>query len=170
MNLIEYIKDVPDFPKPGIIFKDITPVLENGEAFRYAVKKFVDFARETGAELIVGPEARGFIFGCPTAYEIGIGFVPIRKPGKLPRETIDLEYSLEYGSNSLSIHKDAIKPGQKVLIVDDLLATGGTVKATADLIEKLGGIVVGTAFLIELDELRGRDLIAGYQIMTLVNC
>ncbi len=168
MNLEKYIANVSDFPKEGIQFKDITPLMQDGEAFKYTVSKFVEYAKEVGAEVIVGPEARGFIFGCPAASDLGIGFVPVRKPGKLPRKTIDLAYDLEYGSNTLSMHADSIKPGQKVLIVDDLLATGGTVKATIDIIEQMKGDVVGCSFLIELDFLKGRDIIGEYNVMSLI--
>ena len=169
MDLNKYIANVPDFPKEGIQFKDITPLMADGEAFKYTVSKFVEFAKEVGADVIVGPEARGFIFGCPAAAELGIGFIPVRKPGKLPRETIDLEYDLEYGSNTLSMHSDAIQPGQKVLIVDDLLATGGTVKATVDIIKQMKGEVVGLSFLIELDFLEGRKYFEDIPVMTLLH-
>lgn len=168
MNLKNYIADIQDFPKEGILFRDITPLMNDGEAFKYATKSICDFAKEVGAELVLGPEARGFIFGCPVAYELGLGFVPVRKPGKLPRETVSFEYDLEYGSNTLCIHADSIKKGQKVLIVDDLLATGGTVEATIKLVEKLGGEVVGCAFLIELLDLKGRELIKNYNIKALI--
>ncbi len=169
MNLKDYIANVPNFPKEGIQFKDITPLMSNGEAYRFATTQMVEFAREKKAEVIVGPEARGFIFGCPVATELTIGFAPVRKPGKLPRETVEFNYDLEYGSNTLCMHADAIKPGQRVMIVDDLLATGGTVEATIKLIEKLGGVVVGCAFLIELDELKGRDLISNYDVLSLIH-
>lgn len=168
MNLKDFIANVPDFPKEGIQFKDITPLMQNGKAFRYATEKLVEFAQEKGAEVVVGPEARGFIFGCPVSTELEIGFVPIRKPGKLPREVVKFEYDLEYGSNTLCMHKDAIKRGQKVLIIDDLLATGGTVDATIKLIEKLGGEVIGCAFLIELDFLNGRKRLEGYDVLSLI--
>lgn len=168
MNYKKLIKDVPDFPIPGILFRDITPLLANGSAYHRACKEIASFVKEQKGELIVGPESRGFIVGCPVSIINKIGFVPIRKPGKLPRETVDLSYDLEYGHNTLSLHKDAIQPGQKVVIVDDLLATGGTVKAAVELIEKLGGIVVGLAFLIELKELGGRQLLQGYDIFTLI--
>ncbi len=168
MNLKDYIKIVPDWPKPGIQFKDITPLMDNGEAFRYATDQIVKYAKEKKAELIVGPEARGFIVGCPVAYALGIGFAPVRKEGKLPRETIKVEYGLEYGKDVLTIHKDAVKPGQRVLITDDLLATGGTIDATIQLVEKLGGIVVGIAFLIELNYLNGREKLDGYDILTII--
>ncbi len=169
MDLSKYIANVPDFPKEGIQFKDITPLMQNGAAFKESVNRFVEFAKSVNADVIVGPEARGFIFGCPTAAELGIGFIPVRKPGKLPRETVDFEYDLEYGSNTLSMHVDSIKPNQRVLIVDDLLATGGTVKATIDIVEQLKGQVVGLAFLIELDFLKGRDLFPDYNIMTMLH-
>lgn len=168
MNLKDYIATVPDFPKEGIQFRDITPLMNNGAAFKSATDQFVDFAKDLAIDVVVGPEARGFIFGCPVAYAMEVGFVPVRKPGKLPREVIEYAYDLEYGTNSLSMHKDAIKPGQRVLIVDDLLATGGTMEATVKLIEELGGVVVGAAFLIELLELNGRDLLAGYNVMSLM--
>lgn len=169
MDLNKYIADVQDFPKEGILFKDITPLMADGEAFKYATDQFIAFAKEVNAEVVVGPEARGFIFGCPTATACDLGFVPVRKPGKLPRETVEQEYELEYGTNTLSMHADSIKKGQRVLIVDDLLATGGTVKASIDLIEKMGGVVVGLAFLIELDFLKGRDLLKGYEIKSLLH-
>ncbi len=168
MDYKKHIASVKDFPKEGIDFKDITPLMLNGAVFKAACSDIASYAMEVGAEIVVGPEARGFIFGCPVAAELGIGFAPIRKPGKLPRETENIEYDLEYGSNTLSIHKDAIQKGQRVIIVDDLLATGGTVKATVDLIERLGGVVVGCAFLIELDFLDGRSLLKGYNIKSLM--
>lgn len=168
MDYKDYIASVENFPKEGILFRDITPLMANGEAFQTACNELKDFAVAQGADLIVGPESRGFIFGCPIAYQMGIGFIPIRKPNKLPRETISVSYTLEYGENTLCIHKDAIKKGQKVLIIDDLLATGGTIKAAIDLVEKLGGEVVGLGFLIELTELNGRRLLDGYEINALI--
>ncbi len=168
MDLKKYVADVKDFPKEGILFRDITPLMNNGAAYKEATDKIVEFSKENKVDLVVGPEARGFIFGCPVSYALGIGFVPVRKPGKLPREVISYSYDLEYGSNSLCLHKDSIKKGQRVLIVDDLLATGGTVEATIKLVEKLGGVVVGLAFLIELEELKGRDKLKGYPILTLM--
>lgn len=168
MNLKDYIAKVDNYPEEGIIFRDITPLMANGEAFKEATQQIVNYAKELGADVVVGPEARGFIVGCPVAYALKIGFVPVRKKGKLPREIIEVDYSLEYGSNTLTMHKDALIPGQKVLITDDLLATGGTIKATIDLVEALGGVVVGCAFLIELEDLNGRDKIAGYDIKTLM--
>ncbi|MBQ4251684.1 MAG: adenine phosphoribosyltransferase [Erysipelotrichaceae bacterium] len=168
MNLDNYIASIPDYPIEGVLFRDVTPLMGDGEAFHYACQKFVDFAREVGAEVVVGPESRGFIFGCPVAYELGIGFVPARKPNKLPRETVSFEYALEYGTNKMEMHKDAIKPGQKVLVVDDLLATGGTIAAANKLIETLGGEVVGCAFLIELEDLKGREKLEGYKVLSLL--
>lgn len=166
MDLRKYIKDVPNFPKEGIIFKDITPLLGDGEAFNYTCNKIKEFAVKQGANVIVGPESRGFIFGCPVATSLNIGFVPIRKPGKLPREVISEAYALEYGENVLCMHIDSIKPGDKVVIVDDLLATGGTLKATANIVEKLGGEVVGISCVIELLDLNGRKLIDKYPVFT----
>jgi len=168
MNLKDYIAAVPDFPKEGILFRDITPLMANGNAFKEAVNQIEDFARKMGAEVIAGPESRGFIFGCPVAANMNIGFIPVRKPGKLPRETVSFEYDLEYGSNELHMHKDAVRPGQKVLIVDDLLATGGTVQATAKIIESLGGEVVGAAFLIELEDLKGREALKEIPVFTVM--
>ena len=168
MDLKEYIADVLDFPEEGIIFRDISPLMADGEAYRYATNEIVQYAKNKEVDMIVGPEARGFIVGCPVAYELGIGFAPARKKGKLPRETVEVNYGLEYGNDILQIHKDAIKPGQKVLVCDDLLATGGTIAATIKLIEQLGGEVVGTAFLVELSELKGRDKIKDYDILALM--
>ncbi len=168
MNLKDYVALVEDFPKEGIKFRDITPLMNNGEAFRAATDEIVKFAKEKNIDLVVGPEARGFIFGCPVSYALGVGFVPVRKPGKLPREVVEYNYELEYGTNSLCIHKDSIKPGQRILIVDDLLATGGTLEATVKLIEELGGEVAGLAFLIELKELEGRKKLEGYDLFTLM--
>lgn len=169
MDLKEFIARVDNYPTEGIIFRDITPLMADGKAFAYATQQIVDYAKKLEVDVVVGPEARGFIVGCPVAYALEIGFVPIRKKGKLPRKVIEVDYSLEYGKNVLTIHEDSIKPGQRVLITDDLLATGGTVKATIDLVEKLGGIVVGCAFLIELDELNGKENIKGYDYITLMN-
>ncbi|MDE6195986.1 MAG: adenine phosphoribosyltransferase [Erysipelotrichaceae bacterium] len=169
MNFKNYIADIEGFPKEGILFRDITPLMANGEAFQKACDKIIAFAKEVGADVVVGPESRGFIFGCPVAYAMGIGFVPVRKPNKLPRETISVEYALEYGKNELHMHIDGIKPNQKVLIVDDLLATGGTVEGTIQLIEKLQGEVVGCAFLIELENLKGREKLKDYNVFTLMS-
>ncbi|WP_099221081.1 adenine phosphoribosyltransferase [Listeria costaricensis] len=168
-ELKKYVAIVNDYPKEGIVFKDITPLMNDGEAYKYATDQIVAYARERDAELVVGPEARGFIIGCPVAYALGVGFAPVRKPNKLPRETIEMEYDLEYGTNTLTMHKDAIRPGQRVLITDDLLATGGTIEATIKLVEKLGGIVVGCAFLIELTELEGHKKLNGYDRLILMD-
>ncbi|MFD2681400.1 adenine phosphoribosyltransferase [Bacillus seohaeanensis] len=168
MDLKQYVTIVENWPKEGIKFKDITTLMDNGDAYKYATDQIVEYAKEKQIDLVVGPEARGFIIGCPVAYALGVGFAPVRKPGKLPRETIEVEYGLEYGKDSLTIHKDAIKPGQRVLITDDLLATGGTIEATIKLVEELGGIVAGTAFLIELSYLDGRQKLEGHDILTLM--
>jgi adenine phosphoribosyltransferase len=169
MDLREFITIVPDWPKPGIKFKDITPLMNDGEAYKYATDQIVSYAKEKQIDLIVGPEARGFIIGCPVAYSLGIGFAPVRKEGKLPRETIKVSYGLEYGKDVLTIHKDAIQPGQRVLITDDLLATGGTIEATIQLVEQLGGVVAGIAFLVELGYLEGRNKLDGYDVLTLMH-
>lgn len=169
MDLKDYIASIPDYPQKGIVFRDISPLMADGEAYREATRQIVEYANKKQIDMVVGPEARGFIVGCPVAFELGVGFAPVRKPNKLPRATIDVEYEKEYGTDVLSIHKDAIQPGQRVLVTDDLLATGGTVKATIELVEKLGGIVVGCAFLIELEELHGRDKIQNYDILTLMD-
>lgn len=168
MKIEQFIADVPNFPKEGILFKDITPLMQNGKALKYTMEQLSSYAVSKNASLIVGPEARGFLFGTPVAAMMGIGFVPVRKPGKLPRERVEYEYDLEYGSSKLCIHKDAITKGQKVVIIDDLLATGGTVEATIKLIEQLGGEVVGCAFLIELTELDGRNKLKGYGVHSLI--
>lgn len=169
MDLKQFITIVPDYPKPGIKFKDITPLMNNGEAYKYATDQIVSYAKEKQIDIIVGPEARGFIIGCPVAYSLGLGFAPVRKEGKLPRETIKVSYGLEYGQDVLTIHKDAIQPGQRVLITDDLLATGGTIEATIQLVESLGGVVAGIAFLVELGYLEGRNKLNGYNILTLMH-
>lgn len=164
LDLTQYIASIPDFPTEGIMFRDVTPILGSPEAFREAVLKLAEYAKSVGADVIAGPESRGFIFGAPVAYELGVGFIPVRKPGKLPRATISCEYELEYGTNVLHMHRDAIMPGQRVVIIDDLLATGGTAKATAQMIEELGGIVAGFAFIIELEGLPGREVLKGYDV------
>lgn len=168
MNYKDYIAEVKDFPIEGILFRDITPLLGNAEAFSGACREFAEYAKQQGADLIAGPESRGFIFGCPVASSLCLGFVPIRKPNKLPREVVTQTYELEYGINTLCMHKDAIKPGQKVVIIDDLLATGGTVEAAIKLVESLGGIVVGAAFAIELVDLKGREKLSGYNVFSLI--
>lgn len=168
MNLKDYVASITDYPKKGIVFRDITPLMGNGEAYRYSVDLITEFAKKKNATMIVGPEARGFIFGCPVATNLNIGFAPIRKPGKLPRKTLNEDYDLEYGTNTLCIHEDALKPGDRVVIIDDLLATGGTVKATIHLCEKLGATVVGIACLIELVDLKGRANLEGYDVLSLM--
>ncbi len=168
MDYKKYVKDVPDFPTEGILFRDITPLMANGEAFKAACDELTDFARELKATVIVGPEARGFIFGCPIANNLEIGFIPVRKPNKLPRETVQVSYDLEYGKNTLCMHKDSIKKGDRVLIIDDLLATGGTIKAASEIVEKLGGVVVGFGFLIELTFLKGREKINKWPVKSLI--
>ena len=168
-HLKETIRDVPDFPKKGIIFKDITTLLKDAASYREAVDALVRSVKSKDSDLIVGIESRGFIFGSVVAYQLGIGFAPIRKKGKLPAKTQSVTYALEYGEDTIEIHEDAISSGTKVLIVDDLLATGGTAQAVVQLVEKLGGSVVGLAFLIELDFLHGRKKLAGYDILTLMH-
>lgn len=168
MDLREKIRIIEDFPKEGISFKDITTLIADGEGLKASVDKIVDNLKDKNIDLIVGPEARGFIFGVPVAYALGVGFIPVRKPGKLPGETISADYSLEYGKDQLQIHKGAIKPGQRVAIVDDLLATGGTIEAVAKLVEQAGGEVVSLDFVIELTELHGKDKLEGYDVFSLV--
>jgi len=167
-NLIDEIRNVPDFPKKGIGFKDITTLLKNANAFRQAVEEMQSRFDGYSIDIVVGIESRGFIFGSTMAYNLGMGFVPARKPGKLPAKVLREEYELEYGTDAIEIHKDAILEGQKVLIVDDLLATGGTAAATARLVERLGAEITGLCFLIELDFLNGRDKLKGYNVQSLV--
>lgn len=168
MDFKDYIAIIEDFPKKGISFKDITPLLQDKDAFKACIDELTMAATKMGANMIVGPESRGFLFGCPIAYKMNVGFVPIRKPGKLPRKTIEKEYDLEYGSNKLCMHIDALKPGDKVVIVDDLLATGGTVAAAVEMIRSLGAEVVGCVFVVELTSLKGRDLLKGIAVESLV--
>jgi adenine phosphoribosyltransferase len=170
MDLARLVRGIPDFPIKGILFRDITTLIRDGEAFQEAIDTMVENYRynEPPIEVVAAIEARGWIFGAPLAYELGAGFVPIRKPSKLPAETLSISYALEYGTNTLEIHKDAIQPGTQVLIVDDLLATGGSAKAACQLVEKLGGKVVGVAFLIELVDLHGRDQLKGYDVFSLI--
>lgn len=169
IDLKSYIRDIPDFPKPGILFRDITPLLASPIAFKETIQRMTDPFRGHEIDVIVGAEARGFIFATPMAMELDAGFVPVRKPGKLPGETHSHSYALEYGEDSLEIHIDDIKPGQRVLIVDDLLATGGTIDACCKLIEKTGATVVACAFLIELQGLGGSDRIAGQEKFVLLD-
>jgi len=168
MDFKQYIRVIPDFPQPGIRFKDITTLLKDGPAYHAAIEDLAVFAREVEAEVIAGPEARGFVVGAPLSYEMKIGFVPIRKSGKLPYESIKADYNLEYGKDALAVHVDAIQPGQRVLIADDLLATGGTIESTIQLIEQLGGKVVGAAFLIELSYLDGRKKLGDIPVKSLI--
>ncbi|MEQ8171261.1 MAG: adenine phosphoribosyltransferase [Candidatus Eremiobacterota bacterium] len=168
MDLKKFIRDIPDFPKPGILFKDITTLLNNGNAFKYAVDQFIDHYKGHNIDYIAAVEARGYIMGGALAYIMGTGFVPVRKPGKLPYEVNSIEYTLEYGSNILEVHKDAIREGSNVLVFDDLIATGGSALATARLIKQLGGNVLGCAFIIELLELKGRETLHGYDVFSLI--
>lgn len=168
MDLAATIRSVPDFPIAGILFYDITTLLKNPIALKESIDRLTGQYQNAGVDMVVGIESRGFIFGIPLAYNLGVGFVPVRKPGKLPAATIAESYALEYGTNTLEVHVDAIEKGQKVLIVDDLLATGGTAKATCGLVEKLGGQVVGLAFAIELTFLNGRDTLKGYDVFSLL--
>jgi adenine phosphoribosyltransferase len=168
MDLAATIRSVPDFPIEGILFYDITTLLKDPAALKESVDRLTAQYQSAGVDVVVGIESRGFIFGIPLAYNLGVGFVPVRKPGKLPAATLAESYALEYGVNTLEIHKDGIEQGQKVLVVDDLLATGGTAKATCNLVEKLGGQVVGLAFAIELTFLKGRELLKGYEVFSLL--
>ena len=169
MDLASLIRDVPDFPIEGILFKDITTLTRNKEAFREAIDRMADQYADSNVDRIVAIEARGYIFGAPLAYKLGAGFVPIRKPGKLPAETISESYELEYGTNTLEMHRDGIEPGQRILVVDDLLATGGSARAAINLVERLGGTIVGVAFLVELDFLNGREKLEGYDMLSLIH-
>ena len=167
-DLQSKIRDIPDFPKPGIVFKDIMPLLADPESFRATVEALAEFAEPRRPDIILGAEARGFILGGALAYHLGAGFVAARKPGKLPWETVSAEYELEYGMDSLELHADAIARGARVLVHDDLLATGGTARAKTSLVEQLGGEVVGVAFVIELAFLNGRDKLTGYDVHSLI--
>lgn len=168
MDLKTYIRDIPDFPNPGILFRDITPLLRSPEAFRHTIDELTRLCRAGEVDVVVGIEARGFLFGAPLAYNLGTPFVPVRKPGKLPAARMSMEYSLEYGTNRLDIHEDAITAGQRAVIVDDVLATGGTARATAKLVELLGGQVQLILFVMELAFLDGRRQLEGYSVQTLI--
>lgn len=168
MEIEAFIRAIPDFPIPGILFRDITPLLKDKQGFRSAIDLFVERFKGRGIEHVVGIESRGYIFGAPIAYAIGAGFIPVRKPGKLPYEKLSEEYALEYGTNSLEIHADAIGRGERVLVVDDLLATGGTAAATARLLERLGAKIEAFAFLVELKDLRGREKLGDAEVVTFV--
>lgn len=167
MDLKSFIKEVPNYPKPGINFKDITPLLGDKEAFRFVVESLAD--KFMDIDIIVGIDARGFLLAAPVAYKLGVGLAIVRKPGKLPRLTIHEDYTLEYASNALEMHEDAILPGQKVAIIDDVLATGGTMEATCKMVQKLGGEIVGIGFLIELEFLGGREKLKDYKIESLIH-
>ena len=164
LDLTQYVATIRNFPKEGILFRDVTPIMENAEALKESGRIIAEFGKKVNAEIVAGPESRGFVFGTAAALEMGVGFTPVRKPGKLPRATVSAKYDLEYGSNEIFMHVDSIKPGQRVLVVDDLLATGGTALATANLIEQLGGVVAGFAFLIELEGLPGREVLKNYEV------
>ena len=167
-ELKNYVKDIPNFPKPGIVFRDITGILQEPEGLQLAVDEILNLLKDVEYDVVVGPESRGFIFGVPVAYAAKKGFVPVRKKGKLPREVLQTSYDLEYGSATIEIHKDAILPGQKVVIVDDLIATGGTIEAMISLIEQLGGEVVKICFVMELEGLKGREKLSGYDVESLI--
>ena len=163
-KLEEYVRSIPDFPEEGIIFRDITSVLQDRDGLRLSIESMQDLLKDVDFDVVVGPESRGFIFGVPIAYNLHKGFVPVRKKGKLPCETIEKEYALEYGTATIEMHKDSIKPGQRVVIIDDLIATGGTIEAIIDLIKQLGGEVVKIIFLMELEGLKGREKLKGYDV------
>ncbi len=168
MDLKNYIRDIPDFPEPGILFRDITPLLRNPQAFNYSIDRLVDRFSQHSFDTVVAVESRGFLFGAPLACRMGKSLVPVRKPGKLPAVTNSAQYSLEYGSNVLEIHADDIQPGERVLLLDDPLATGGTLQAAAQLVEKSAGVVTGIGLVIELKDLGGQERLKGYDIFSLV--
>lgn len=168
MDLKDKIRDIPDFPEPGIIFRDITTLLKDGEAYKEIIDEFVAQVEPLDVDVVLVLDARGFLVGCPVAYVLGKGVVPIRKAGKLPADTYHVEYDLEYGSDAFEMHKDAIEPGARVAILDDLLATGGTARAACDLVELAGGKVVAIGFVIELTELKGREKLKDYNVFSLV--
>lgn len=167
-KLEEYVTTIPDFPEPGIMFRDVTSIIENPDGLKLAIDGLYDRIKDLDFDVIVGPEARGFIFGVPLAYMTGKGFIPVRKKGKLPRETVSEKYDLEYGQAEVEIHKDSIKPGMKALLIDDLVATGGSAKAAAHLVEKLGGEVVRMQFIMELAGLEPRKALEGYDVDSLI--
>ena len=164
----DYVRTIPDFPKPGIMFRDITTILQDPDGLKMAIDGLIDLVKDLDYDVVVGPEARGFIFGVPVAYLLGKGFIPVRKKGKLPRETVSQKYDLEYGQAEVELHKDAIKPGQKVVIIDDLIATGGSAEAAAKLVEQLGGQVVKMVFVMELAGLKGREKLKKYDVDSLI--
>ena len=167
-KLEEYVRSIPDFPEEGIIFRDVTSILEDADGLHLAIDLIQEKLKDLDFDVVVGPESRGFIFGVPVAYNMHKAFIPVRKKGKLPCETVEIEYDLEYGSAVIEMHKDSIKPGQKVVIIDDLMATGGTIEAIVKLVERLGGIVVKIAFLMELEGLEGRKKLEGYDVDTVI--
>ena len=167
-KLDDYVRSIPDFPEPGVIFRDVTSILQDADGLKLAIDSMQELIGDIPVDVIVGTESRGFIFGMPLAYNLHTSFVPVRKKGKLPCETISEEYDLEYGSAEIEIHKDAIKPGQKVVIIDDLIATGGTIEASVKLIESLGGEVVKIVFLMELAGLKGRERLKGYDVQSVL--
>lgn len=169
-KLEEYVRSIPDFPEPGIIFRDVTSILQDADGLHLAINGLMDMLKDVEYDVVVGPESRGFIFGVPVAYEAHKSFVPVRKQGKLPCETISAEYDLEYGSAVIEMHKDSIKPGQRVVIIDDLIATGGTIEAIVGLIEQMGGEVVKICFVMELAGLKGREKLTGYDVDTIITC
>lgn len=164
----EYVRSIPDFPEPGIIFRDVTSILQDADGLKLAIDSMQEFLKDTDVDVIVGTESRGFIFGVPIAYNLHKPFVPVRKKGKLPCETVSMSYDLEYGSAEIEMHKDSIKPGQKVVLIDDLIATGGTIEAAAKLVEELGGEVVKIIFLMELAGLKGRERLAKYDVESVI--
>jgi adenine phosphoribosyltransferase len=168
LDLRDRIHDVPDFPTKGVVFKDLMPLIADPEYFAETIRRLAEWARPRDPALILGAEARGFIFGAALAYDLGAGFIAARKPGKLPRETIEATYALEYGTDSLHVHRDAVAEGTRVIVLDDVLATGGTAQAKVQLVEELGGVVAGVLFVIELDFLHGRDRLDGYDVHSLV--
>ena len=169
VDLRSKIREIPNFPREGILFYDITTLLKDAVAMQRAVDKIADYFEGDAVQKVVAVESRGFILGAPVAYRLGVGFVPVRKAGKLPSDVYEAKYDLEYGSGALAIHQDAVSPGERIIIVDDLLATGGTIAATIDLVKQLGADVVGVAFLVELGKLKGRDKLAGYNVLSLIN-
>lgn len=168
-SIEEYVRSIPDFPEEGIIFRDVTSILEDADGLHLAIDLMQEKIKDIDFDVIVGPESRGFIFGMPIAYNLHKSFIPVRKKGKLPCETVEVEYDLEYGSAVIEMHKDSIKPGQKVVIIDDLMATGGTIEAIIKLIEQLGGEVVKIVFLMELEGLMGRKKLEGYDVETVIS-
>ena len=167
-KLEDYVRSIPDFPEEGIIFRDVTSVLQNKDSLKMSIDQMQDLLKDIDFDVVVGPESRGFIFGVPIAYNLNKAFIPVRKKGKLPCETVEREYDLEYGTAIIEMHKDAIQPGQKVVIIDDLIATGGTIEAIIKLIEQLGGEVVKIVFLMELEGLKGRDKLQGYEVASVI--